>query len=239
MVFVPQTFTIKLIKKTKASSDAYSFYFKRPQGFDFLAGQYVKVTVDHKHPDERGTSRFFTIASSPTESYLMITTRIIQSSFKKTLIEQKIGSEVQMRGPHGAFVLDESDTSPRIFLAGGVGVTPFRSMIVYAENKNLSIPMTLLASFSTKDEFIFYDELNSLSGNLRKIIFTITKPGDYDWNGETGRIDEEKIKKHALDIYNSQFFIAGPAPYVEAMEKLVNSLGVSKENIKIENFPGY
>ena len=228
----PQSFTSKLIKKEQLINDTYSFTFARSSTFEFIPGQYIKMVLNIDNPDDRGVSRFFTIASSPTErEHLMITTRLIQSSFKKKLESLPIGAEVQMRGPHGMFILDEQDLRGKVYLAGGIGITPARSMLVYLRDKNLNIPFTLMVSFSNRDEIIFQNELNSLSNEVRKIIYVVTS--------EEGRIDEEKIKKNVADILNSLFYISGPPGFVEAMEKLVKSLGVSEENIRAEDFPGY
>lgn len=236
----PQNFTSRLIKKEQLTQDAYSFYFAQPPTFEFIPGQYIKMALNIDNPDDRGVSRFFTIASSPTEkNYLMITTRILESSFKKSLGKLAVGDEAQMRGPHGAFVLDEKDTRPWVYLAGGIGITPARSMMVYSKNKSLNREMILLASFSTLDELIFEHEFNSLSNESRKIIFTITHPENSDWRGETGRIDSQKLKKYIRNITGSIYYISGPTTFVEAMERLVRSLGVADENIKTENFPGY
>jgi len=228
----PQNFNSKLIKKEQLTGDTYSFYFARPSTFEFIPGQYIKMILNIENPDERGVSRFFSLPSSPTErDHLMITTRILQSSFKKTLESLPLDAEVQMRGPHGMFVLDEQDPRGKVYLAGGIGITPARSMLVYLRDKNLNIPFTLMVSFSNGSEIIFQDELSSLSNNDRKIIYVVTS--------EEGRIDEEKIKKNVPDLPNSLFYISGPAGFVDAMEKLVRSLGVSEENIKTEDFPGY
>lgn len=228
----PQSFTSKLIKKEQLTQDTYSFYFERPSSFEFIPGQYIKVVLNIKNPDDRGTSRFFSLPSSPTErDHLMITTRILQSSFKKTLGNLTINTGVQMRGPHGAFILDEKDTKGKVYLAGGIGITPARSMLVYMRDKNLNIPFTLMASFTSREEIIFFDELNPILNEFRKIIYIVTS--------EQGRIDEEKIRKNVPDLLDPLFYISGPAGFVEAMEKLVKSLGVPEENIKSEDFPGY
>lgn len=228
----PQSFTSKLIKKEQLTQDTYSFYFERPSSFEFIPGQYIKMVLNIEDPDDRGVSRFFSLPSSPTErGHLMITTRILQSSFKKTLGNLPLGAEVQMRGPHGAFILDEKDTRGKVYLAGGIGITPARSMLVYMRDKNLKIPFTLMVSFTSREEIIFFDELNPLLNEFRKIIYIVTS--------EQGRIDEEKIRENVSDLLDSLFYISGPAGFASAMEKLVKSLGVSEENIKTEDFPGY
>lgn len=234
-----QSFSAKLISKKKVSDDAYSFYFERPRDFEYLPGQYVKMMLDIKDPDERGASRFFTVSSSPTEKDLMITTRIIESSFKKTLGALPVGSKVQMRGSYGAFVFEENDTRPRVFLAGGIGITPFRSMMIYMLDKNIKIPMTLIASFSTKGRTVFSDELSKLSNKVRKTIFTVTHPDSSNWDGETGRIDDAKLKKYIPNVSKAVYYIAGPERFVEEMGKQVLNLGIPEENIKSEDFPGY
>ncbi|MBI4092030.1 MAG: FAD-dependent oxidoreductase [Candidatus Levybacteria bacterium] len=228
----PQSFTSRLIKKEELTRDTYSFYFERASTFEFIPGQYIKMVLNIENPDDRGTSRFFSIASSPTEKeHLMITTRILKSSFKKTLGSLPIGSEVQMRGPHGTFVLDEQDTKGKVYLAGGIGITPARSMLVYLRDKKIAIPFTLMVSFSNRNEIIFQEELNALSDDARKVAYVVTS--------EDGRIDEEKISKNVPDLLDSLFYISGPGGFVEAMEKLAKSMGVREENIKSEDFPGY
>ena len=228
----PQSFTSKLIKKEQLINDTYSFTFARSSTFEFIPGQYIKMVLNIDNPDDRGTSRFFSLSSSPTErDHLMITTRILQSSFNKTLGSLAIGADVQMRGPHGMFVLDREDLRKKVYLAGGIGITSARSMLVFLRDKNLSIPFTLMASFSSREEIIFFDELSSLSNEVRKIVYVVTS--------QEGRIDEEKIRKNVPNFSDSFFYISGPAGFVEAMEKLVKSLGVSEENIKAEDFPGY
>ncbi len=236
----PLVFSSKLIEKTQLTIDAYSFKFERPIGFDFSPGQYLKMMLDVKDPDDRGNSRFFSICSSPTEAnHLMITTRIIQSSFKKTLVNLKLGTEVTLRGPHGSFVLDE-DERPKVFLTGGIGITPFRSMFIYAHDKDLSAKIRLIASFTTSKEIVFLDELKSSVGENLAFIPTVThldeSPG---WVGEKGRIDAEMVKRHVENVNDSVYYIAGPGVMVEAMVDLVKSMGVIPKNIKSENFPGY
>ena len=222
---------MKLIDKIHLANDTYAFIFERPSKFTFLPGQYIKILLNIKNPDSRGVSRYFTVASSPTEKYLMVTTRIIQSSFKKTLHSLPIGSKVKTRGPWGSFILDEKDKRPRVYLAGGIGITPARSMSIFIRDKNLDILFTLLASFSKKDEVIFYDELTTFKNKNIKTIIKITS--------ERGRINENTIKENVGNTKNSIYYISGPTGFVEAMEKLIKSLGVAEENIKTEDFPGY
>lgn len=232
---------LAFIKKEKVSKDAYSFYFNR--AFDFLPGQYIRMTLDIENPDGRGMSRSFTISSSPLQDYITITTRIIQSSFKKNLENLVPGTKVKFFGPMGSFLLNEEDKTPRIFLGGGIGITPFHSMITFSNTKKLTIPITLFVSFSTFNEIIFREELEEISKNNPniKIIYTITHPEESkeEWNGETGRISESLIKKYLPDMQSPIYYIAGPPQMVEAMTEIVKNMGISDEKIKVENFTGY
>lgn len=235
-------FYLPFIKKEEVAKNTYSFYFDRAQiDFDFLPGQYIEMTLPIKNPDYRGSERFFTIASSPlNKNYLMITIKIIKSSFKKALMDIKPMQLVEFTGPWGGFVFREEQAFPHVFLAGGIGITPFHSMITYANTKNLSIPIILFASFSAREDIVFHKELSGISRinpNI-KIIYTITHPDD-QWKGETGRISEELIKKYVSNILEPRYYIVGPPSMVSAIEEIVLEMGVPNERIFIENFTGY
>jgi ferredoxin-NADP reductase len=237
-------YTLHFLKKVAVAKDTYSFYFSRPEEFEFTAGQYNRWTLPITATDGRGSSRFFTISSSPLEKdYLTITTKIIQSDFKKALLELKENDEIKIFGPMGEFTLDESDTRERIFIAGGIGITPFHSMLLYAGSNNLSLPLTLLASYSVPEEMVFYDELTQLAkahSNIR-IVYTITKPQESQipWNGETGRVTEGMLKKYAKDVMQSVFYIVGPPPMVEGTKALLEQMKIPVANVRTEQFTGY
>ncbi|MBI2034958.1 MAG: FAD-dependent oxidoreductase [Candidatus Levybacteria bacterium] len=179
-MIIPRDFSLSFVKKEQVAHDAYSFYFSAnssEQNLNFLPGQYVKMFLDVQNPNDRGSSRTFSIASSPLEKdYVMITTRIIQSTFKKTLASLNPGVEVKFFGPTGRFVFDEKEPKPHIFLAGGIGITPFHSMLLYASEKKVQTPITLFVSFSKVEEMVFYDELTKIAmdhPNI-KVVYTIT-----------------------------------------------------------------
>lgn len=242
-MITPKDFSLPYSKKEQISTDGYSFYFDRKgSDLDFLPGHYIRMSLQLQNPDERGSSRFFSIASSPLEKdYVVVTTRVLQSSFKKTLLQLSSGTEVKFFGPVGQFVLKEEDLTPRIFLAGGIGITPFHSMITYVTEKKIQIPITLFVSFSALDEVLFRKELEKISEEnpLIKIIYTITHPQDGEWKGEIGRISEDLIKKYVSDIQSAQYMIVGPPTMVSAVIELVQKMGVEQERIKKENFVGY
>lgn len=238
-MIVPRKFNLQFLRKVKESEDAYSFYFEK-KDLEYSAGQYMKVVLDIKNPDDRGNSRFFTLSSSPDEEQIRITTRIIQSSFKIAFNELSPGQEISFNGPFGNFVLTD-DKKPLLFLAGGIGVTPFRSMIKYASDNGLDRQINLFVSWSNPGEMVYREEFEKISREHKNFIYvpTITHPDGNNWDGEIGRIDKEKIEKYTRGFSDSIFYLSGPQVMVEAMEKMVEEMGIKGEQIKTDKFPGY
>lgn len=239
MSFSPKPYVTQFVSKEELTNDTYTFHFKKPKDFQFSPGQYNRWTLNLENPDNRGSSRYFTIASSPLdESFINITTRVIKSSFKLKLQNLSEGDNMNFFGPLGNFTLDEEDVRPKVFLAGGIGITPYYSMLSFVYQKKLTNRICLLASFSTEQEAIFYEELTKIPNELPnvQVVYTLTKeelPGF-----ESGRIDDGKIRKYS-DPENSVYYIVGPPAMVSAMEEMVKNMGISEDRIRIENFTGY
>ncbi len=234
-------FELTFLKKEKMSRDAYSFYFdRRNLDFDFIPGQYLKLFLEIKNPDDRGTTRYFTISSSPSEKeYLTITTRVIKSSFKKKLNSLIPGEKITAYGPIGYFDFDLTQKYNSIFIAGGIGVTPYHSIINYFDYKNLKPNITLLTSFDLKENVVFFNEFKAIEkrNNSVKIIYTLTNQSELGF--ENGRINENLIKKYVRNITLSKFYITGPQVMVENLYSIIKNLNVSDEQIFKEDFPGY
>lgn len=239
---------LKLIKKKVEAGGTKSFFWEPEKKVEYLPGQFMYFTLPSlKFPDSRGSTRHFTLSSSPTEGNLLrLTTRIREESgYKKTLDQLEIGSIVEAEGPNGTFILDEHETGNHILLAGGIGITPFRSMIKYALDKNTGSKIYLIYSNSLPEEIAFKEELEKWSkiGKNFKVAFTITKPEEskVKWSGLTGRIDEILIKKLVPSAYllSSTFWVVGPPPMVDAMENVLDKLDVSGNQIRTEKFTGY
>lgn len=227
-------FHLSFVKKEQVAKDAYAFYFSargRSVSFrDFLPGQYIHIYLPIKNENGRGNSRMFTIASSPFEKqHIMIVTRIIQSLFKKTLFNLTPAALVKFYGPSGGFVLHENETREQVFLAGGIGITPFLSMLSYIDQKKLNFRVTLIVSFSTVEDIIYKEKLKKIekrNSNV-KVVYVV------------GRISKELITRHVNKPLDALYYIVGPTSMVDAMYKIVEGMGVTSKDILTENFVGY
>ncbi len=229
----------KFVKRVQLAHETYANYFEKPQGFDWMAGQYLRWTIPSEDSDDRGTSRYFTNSSSPTEEYLSITTNRGRSTFKNDLFSLESGDELDFFGPLGSLFITDKDKDSKIMLAGGIGMTPFRSIIKYASDKDLNVPLTLFVSFSLEREVIYYKELKEIEKikpNI-KVVYSLTKEKKQGF--EYGRISSELISKHLSSYDNSTFFIVGPLAMSDAIATLVEEMGVDGEKIVRENFTGY
>jgi ferredoxin-NADP reductase/nitrite reductase/ring-hydroxylating ferredoxin subunit len=214
--------------------------------FEYIAGQFAFFDIGNVHNDPKGPIRHFTIASSPTEDFMLISTRIRDSPYKKRLDSLPHGTVVKVRGPEGKFTLHEDYSRPAVFLSGGIGVTPFRSMIKYATDKNLPVRIIMFDSNKNKQNILYktdFDNCTKINKNLR-IIHTITdeEPTGEEWKGEKGRIDAAMLKKYLqpAEFENSIFYICGPPGMVNAMQEILDkNLQVPSERIKVEEFTGY
>ncbi len=226
----PHSFVLPFSHKEQIAKDTFAFYFERTkEDWDFYPGQYIQMMLPIEHPDDRGTMRYFTISSSPLDKqYLRINTKVIQSTFKKTLASLKKGQEVSFYGPSGDFYFQEKEPS-HVFLAGGIGINPFISMLEYAAAKKITNQMRLLVSFSDRKDFIHYDQLSQMSNDHPHINIVYTPE----------RISPELIQKYITQLEKPIYYIVGPPPMVEATVTMLEEMKVSENRILQEHFSGY
>jgi glycine betaine catabolism B len=251
---------LALIEKNKVeNTDVMSFKFNNRNDqeqdkipLDYISGQFAFFDIGGVYNDPKGPIRHFTISSSPTENFIMLSTRIRDSPYKKRLSTLEIGTTVKVRGPEGQFILHEDYSKSAIFLSGGIGVTPFRSMIKYATDKQLPLKIIMFDSNRNINNILFkqeFDEWANINKNL-KIIYTISEEnqdehhssGTNEWKGEYGRIDKAMILKYVDDktLKNSIIYICGPPSMLKSMQSLIQQeLEIPKERIMIEEFTGY
>lgn len=233
---------VRLESIRNETPDSKSFFFTKPAELTFTAGQFMRWYLPHDNPDDRGEVRPFSIITSPTEKDLALTTKFSTpgSSFKKNLLNLEPGSELATRGPFGHFTLPTEPSQPVVFLGGGVGITPFRSMIKFATDSALSTPLTLIYANKTPGDIIYREEFDLFEGenpNFRAI-YTVDTPTE-DWGGETGHLTPGIIRKYVGSLDKPLFYICGPVGMIDAYAKILTSLGVAPDRLRTENFSGY
>jgi len=222
-----------------------ALYFERPAGFEFKGGQFANLTLlDAIEADPGGSTRTLSIASAPHDKDLMFAMRNRDTAFKRNILALPIGSPVLFRGPFGNFTLHGNTARPAVFLAGGIGITPFHSMVREATGKHSQHKIFLFYANRTAEEAAFLEELRDLEkfNPDYKLITTITRPSlerAPDWRHESGHFTPRMLKKWLLDLRTPVFYVAGPAGAVASMRLTLNASGVSDDEIRTEEFGGY
>jgi len=231
-----------LIEKHEVVPGVKRFLFSPEEKLDYKAGQFAFFEFDL---DNSEYSKHFTISNSPEREKVEITTMIRESDYKKALDSLEPRHDVYIKGVGGNFTLEEEPEKTIVFLAGGIGITPVKSMLEYAIDKGLSMKAKLFYSNREKKFIAYEKELDSIMGNLDdlEIIHTLTDISHEEvssWKGETGFIDQKMIETHVKEPDSSIFYISGPPSFNEAMNKMLKEqIGLNKENVKTENFSGY
>jgi ferredoxin-NADP reductase len=220
------------------------FFLEKPANFEFKAGQFARLTlIDPPETDARGNARTFTIASAPYEEDLMMASRMRDTAFKRVMRTIPLGTEISFKGPYGALTLHDDATRPAVFLTGGIGITPFRSILLQAAKDRLAHKLFLFYSNRRPEDAAFLKELIALeteSQNYRFIgSMTAMSNSKQDWQGQTGYFNREMIAKVIEDLNAPVYYMAGPQVMVAAMQKMLNDAGISDENIRLEEFGGY
>ncbi len=239
-----QNFLLKLSEFKKLAPDIYGFSFLPDKKPVFIAGQYLEWTLPHKNPDSRGNRRYFTIASSPTEEKLQIGVKISEksSSFKASLLQLKEGTMLSAGSLSGDFLLPIDPKEKLVFIAGGIGITPFRSMIKFMLDSNEKRDITLFYASPNPADFVYQDIFDNAKNEFSlKTIYVITKAENApeNWTGKTGRINEEMIRSEIPDFKDRKFYMSGPNSMVQAYKELLATLGIPKNKIVTDYFPGF
>lgn len=231
----------KLIRKENVAEGTTSFYFEKPEGFTFKAGQNVDIELlTPLETDKEGNKRTFSLVSAPSMPELQIVTRMRESAFKRSLKDLSEGSEVEIEGPYGNMTLHSDAAKPAVFLAGGIGITPLMSMVRDASERNLQHKTYLFYSNRRPEDAPFLKELkDSEKKNPHfKLIATTTNP-EAVWNGERGYITKEMIQKYVSNFSEAIYYLAGPPVMVAATRRMLEQAGILDDYIKMEEFAGY
>lgn len=215
-----------------------TFYFKPEQPLQYTAGQYSRLTLDHPHADDRGVRRWFTLSSSPTDDFLTITTKFAEkdgSSFKKALAKLEPDTEVDMASPMGDFVLPKLVQTPLIFVAGGIGITPFRSMFRYLAYTGEERPIQFVYGVRSEDEIVFQEDMEAAGVHATVVV---SEPSSA-WGGERGRITAEMIVGLKQPEDDTLIYLSGPEPMIEALAEDLKKQGIKEDHLVTDFFPGY
>ncbi len=211
------------------AKNIYSFSFKPPKKPHYVAGQFVEMQLPHENKDKRGDKRWFTLSSSPTEDELIITTKILPesgSSYKTALANLNPGQEVNMSSPMGDFVLPKDKSVPLLFIAGGIGCTPFHSICQFVADRGEQRDIALVYVASSPEEIAFKGTFDKLGNKFIEI------------TGE--RTDAASILQKVGSLNDKTLvYISGPEPFVELLQAGFKELGVNKKRIHTDFFPGY
>ena len=242
---------IKLIERLEVARNTMAFRFEKPDGWAFKAGQSVDMTLlEPPETDAEGNTRAFSIASAPHEPFLAVATRMRDTAFKRVLKSTPIGSEVKIDGPFGSFSLHNNAARPAIILAGGIGITPFRSMVLHAVKEKLPHRILLFYSNRRPEDAAFLGELESLQNQNPnyKLIATMTEIQNSrsPWKGETGLINPGMLDRHFPNRVGTGgqtgaaiYYVAGPPAMVNGLRTILTDAGVDTDDIRSEEFAGY
>lgn len=244
LVSPKQKLILTLKERLLVAQDTYDFVFSSDLKMPFRPGQYLEWTLGHDEPDNRGNRRYFTIASSPTEDEIRMGVRCYPgaSTFKNRLLAMKPGDTMTAGQLAGDFTLPQDATKKLVFIAGGIGITPFRSMIKYLIDKNEKRDLVLMYSNRTQEDIAYQDVFDAAEKRLG--IRTIYALSELDrlpqnWSGQRGMITKEMIMNEIPDYKDRAFYISGPHGMVSAFERVLAEMGVPSSHIIVDFFPGF
>ena len=235
---------LRLKERIRIARDTFDFVFLPDRKIEFKPGQYLEWTLAHAKQDNRGMRRYFTIASSPTENEIRVGVKFYEkpSSYKKFMRSMKAGSSIVASQLAGDFIMPREKNKKLVFIAGGIGVTPIRSMLKYLTDTGEKRDIVVFYSNKDSDDIAYREIFQEADDKLGiKTIFSLTNTNSIpaDWSYERGQVNEQMIKKYAPDYKKRIFFISGPRTMVVSFQQTLKKAGVRKNHIKTDFFPGY
>jgi ferredoxin-NADP reductase len=237
-------FMAKLVARHEVADGTMAFEFEKPAGWTFDAGQFIDITLpDPPETDAEGNTRGFSFASSPFEQTLMIATRMRHTAFKRVLKTLPLGSEVKIEGPFGDLRLHNNAARPAVILSGGIGSTPFRSILKQAVHEKRPHRVVFFYANRRPEDAVFLEEMRALSRESSTFTFvptmTAMDKSHLSWDGERGHIDQQMLAKHLTGITSAIYYVTGPAAMVKGLRTLLEATGVDRDDVRTEEFTGY
>jgi ferredoxin-NADP reductase len=237
-------YMLEFRNKNEVAEGTLSFTLEKPADFSFKPGQSADLTlVNAPETDSEGNTRTFSMASAPSENEIMFATRLRDTAFKRSLRNMKPGTRIKVDGPMGSFNLHKNASKPAVFLAGGIGITPFLSMIREAARQKDSHQIYLFYSNRRPEDAAFLTELAAMPQQNPNFHFIGTmvelEKSKQSWSGERGFIDPAMLRRHLPDLAGPIYYAAGPPAMVAAMKEMLVKAGVDEDDVRSEDFPGY
>jgi ferredoxin-NADP reductase len=237
-------FRTELLSRSSVAEGTMALQFAKPSGFSFKAGQAADLTLlNPPETDSEGNIRTFSIASPPFEVQLTFATRMRDTAFKRSLKVVPIGTQINIASPSGSLTLHKNPNKPAVLLAGGIGITPFLSIVRQADHDQLPHKLYLFYSNRRPEDAAFLDILQGLektNPNFR-FIATMTEMArsSREWKGEMGFINGDMLARHLRTLQGPIYYVAGPPSMVAAMREMLVGVGVDEDDIRTEEFSGY
>ena len=239
------TFATTLEAREEIAEGTMAFHFRKPSGFEFKPGQAIDVilTSSASAPGDQSTRHTFSIVSAPFQDDLVIATRMRDSAYKRALKSMTVGAQLAIDGPSGSLGLHKDPARAGVLIAGGIGITPFMSMLRQAAKDQRQQRLVLLYSNRRPEDAAFLSELQQLEGknpNFR-LVATMTEmhASHLPWAGQESLVTAELVRNAVGDLAAPIFYVAGPPGMVEAMRQTLNRAEIDDDDIRSEEFYGY
>lgn len=225
------------VRSNEEAPNIYSYYFTPEKPLRYLPGQFIELALPHDSPDERGIRRWFTLTSIESDNELRITTNLSEqsSSLKQHIRSLKTGDTIDISEPMGDFVLPRDASISLVFVAGGMGVTPFVSMFRYLTEIGEHRDIRFLYAVHSEDDIIFQDVFDA--ANIHATV-VVSEPSEA-WGGERGHLSAEHILKLAEPAPESLLYLTGPEPMIEELQKDLLAQGIPDNRLVTDFFHGY
>ena len=238
------TYNVTLKRRDEIAADTLAFHFEKPPGFSFKPGQAIELLLRRTpSADAENIGHAFSLVSAPFQDEITVATRMRNSEFKRVLKALRTDALVQLEGPFGSLTLHSNRSRPAVFIAGGIGITPFMSILRQAAKEQLPQQLILLYSNHQPEDAAFLGELQQLAQRNKnfRLIATMTKMTEsgHPWDGETGHVNEPMLRRVGSELSAPVYYVAGPSSMVQAMRQTLNHMGINDDDIRSEEFYGY
>ena len=235
---------VRLKGREQVAEGTTAFHFEKPAGFSFKPGQAIDIVLDTASSDASHGRHTFSIVSAPFQDELVVATRMRDSAFKRALSSLPVGSRAKLEGPFGSLTLHNNRSRPAVFIAGGIGITPFISILRQAAHDHLPQQLLLIYSNRRPEDAAFLAELQELERQNNKFRLTATMTqmhkSNRHWHGETRLVDADLVRAVRQGLAAQPiYYVAGPPGMIEAVRQTLNRAGIDDDDIRSEEFFGY